>query len=81
MTDLILTTFDWVPEMPRGYVHNRGYAGRWKRRGYLTVSRARHFANGEPDISRTSPSAKCPGWLTVTYRSSKAGPSCFILAS
>jgi len=22
MTDLILTTFDWVPELPRGYVRD-----------------------------------------------------------
>ena len=22
MTDLILTTYDWVPEMPRGYVRD-----------------------------------------------------------
>jgi glutathione S-transferase len=22
MTDLVLTTFDWVPEMPRGYVRD-----------------------------------------------------------
>jgi len=27
MADLILTTFDWVPDLPRGYV--RDIRGRW----------------------------------------------------
>jgi glutathione S-transferase len=61
MVDLILTTFDWVPEMPRGYV--RDILVRWalEEAGlpYRVVStsfRARgaeHFAH--------SPSGRCLG--------------------
>ena len=27
MSGLVLTTFDWVPEMPRGFVRSRPVAG------------------------------------------------------
>lgn len=62
MGDLTLTTFDWVPEPPRGYVRDlRVRWARWKRAACPIVSRAYRFAVASPSISCTSPSARCRG--------------------
>jgi hypothetical protein len=61
MGDLILTTFNWVPKMPRGYV--RDIRVRWalEEAGLAYRARAFRLTIGLPSISPTSPSAKCRG--------------------
>ncbi len=50
MADLILTTFDWVPELPRGYA--RDLRGRWAlEEAGLPYRVARHG----PPVLRQSP--------------------------
>lgn len=61
MVDLILTTFDWVPEKPRGYVRDLRVRWALEEAGFPTVSRACRFARGRPSIFRINPSAKCRG--------------------
>jgi hypothetical protein len=50
MVDLILTTFDWVPETPRCYVHAYVCVWHWKRPGRPIASRACYFPLGMPRI-------------------------------
>ena len=61
MVDLTLTTFDWVPEMPRGFV--RDLRVRWALEEAALPYRVASVPFGARDacISRTSPSAKCRG--------------------
>jgi glutathione S-transferase len=61
MTDLILTTFDWVPEPPRGYV--RDIRVRWalEEAGLPYRVNSVSFRVGMPSISRTNPSDRCRG--------------------
>ena len=63
MGELILTTFDWVPDMPRGYVRDIGCVGRWKRQACFIASKACHFATELPGIFRDQPFGQVP-WLT-----------------
>ena len=54
MADLTLTTFDWVPEVPRGYVHDlrvrlgpgRGRAALSRRERAVWRSKAGAFRRG-----------------------------------
>jgi hypothetical protein len=41
MVDLTLTTFNWVPQMPRGYLRDCVCVGHW-RPDYPIASRACH---------------------------------------
>lgn len=61
MADLILATFDWVPEMPRGFV--RDIRVRWalEEAGLPYRVESVRFALGTPSTSRTNPSARCHG--------------------
>ena len=61
MADLILTTFDWVPEMPRGYV--RDIRVRWalEEAGLPYRVESVPFRARNAEHSRISPSAKCRG--------------------
>ena len=61
MADLILTTFDWVPDMPRGHV--RDIRVRWalEEAGLPYRVESTHFAIDSLCTSRISPSAKCRG--------------------
>ena len=81
MADLILTTFDWVPEIPRGYV--RDIRVRWA----LEEAGLKYSVKGVPFHAQNAehfahqPFGQVP-WLTMAKsRSSRAAPSCFILAS
>ena len=60
MGGLIVATFDWVPETPRGYVTYE-CVGHWRRQACPIVSKAFHLAIGMPSISRISLLAKCRG--------------------
>jgi glutathione S-transferase len=61
MVDLILTTFDWVPEMPRGYV--RDIRVRWalEEAGLPYRVESVPFRARNASISRTSLLARCLG--------------------
>ena len=48
MTDLVLTTFDWVPEMRRGFV--RDLRVRWALEEAGLPSRLRHPRHGPPGL-------------------------------
>ena len=61
MNDLILTTYDWVPETPRGYVRDMRVRWALEEAGCPIASRAHPLAKGGPSILRTSPSARCRG--------------------
>lgn len=58
---LTLTTYDWVPDLPRGYV--RDLRIRWAleeaEMPYRVASTP--FRHVMPHISPTSPSRRCPG--------------------
>jgi glutathione S-transferase len=81
MGELILTTFDWVPEPPRGYV--RDIRVRWalEEAGLpYRVESVPFRARNTEHFSR-QPFGQVP-WLTMeTSRSSRAERSCFISAS
>ena len=61
MTGLTLTTFDWVPEPPRGYV--RDIRVRWalEEAGLPYRVESVSFRDRTPSISPTSPSARRRG--------------------
>ncbi len=61
MADLTLTTFDWVPEMPRGHV--RDLRIRWALEEAKLPYRVASVPFGDRGlrISRTSRSARCRG--------------------
>ena len=61
MADLILTTFDWVPEMPRGYVRDLRVRWALEEAGLPYRVESVPFGDRKPRISRTSPSARCRG--------------------
>lgn len=59
--DLILTTFDWVPDTPRVTCVTYGCVGHWKRLDCTIESKAYRLAPEVPSTSRTNPSRKCRG--------------------
>ncbi len=61
MGALVLTTYDWVPETPRGFVRDLRVRWALEERGCPIASRARRFASGAPGTLRTSRSARCRG--------------------
>jgi len=61
MGELVLATFDWVPQMPRGYVRDLRVRWALEEAGLLTASKACRFTTGMPGISRISPSGRCRG--------------------
>jgi glutathione S-transferase len=63
MTDLILTTFDWVPEMPRGYV--RDIRVRWalEEAGFPYRVRSVPFRDRSAEHFARQPFGQVP-WLT-----------------
>jgi len=63
MTDIVLTTFDWVPEMPRGYV--RDLRVRWALEEAALAYRVEStpFRNRGPDHFAHQPFGQAP-WLT-----------------
>jgi hypothetical protein len=61
MAELVLTTYDWVPQGPRGYV--RDLRVRWALEEAHLPYRVESTlsATGRQRISRTSRSARCRG--------------------
>ena len=59
MGDLILTTFDWVPETPRGYVRDIRVRWAMEEAGLPYRVKSVPFGARNASISRTSPSARC----------------------
>ena len=59
MPDIILTTFDWVPEPPRGYV--RDIRVRWRKPDWPILCTARLLKTAALNILRISPLGKCRG--------------------
>lgn len=61
MSTLVLTTYAWVPDMPRGYVRDLRVRWALEEAGCPIGCRARRSATARPTISRTSPSARFHG--------------------
>ena len=61
MVDLILTTFDWVPETPRGFVRDLRVRWALEEAGLAYRVEARPLAIGRRSISCISPLARRPG--------------------
>ncbi len=62
MTDLILTTYDWVPDCRAAMCVTSACVGRWKRRGCPIASRARR-SRPAPEHFAHQPFGQVP-WLT-----------------
>lgn len=63
MTDLILTTFDWVPQMPRGYVRNLRVRWALEYAGFPYRVESVHFDNRSAEHFAHQPFGQVP-WLT-----------------
>jgi Glutathione S-transferase len=63
MGELILTTFDWVPEPPRGYVRDLRVRWALEEAACPTASRARRSAIERPKHFAHQPFGQAP-WLT-----------------
>jgi glutathione S-transferase len=61
MADLTLTTFDWVPEMPRGFVRDLRVRWALEEAGLPYRVESVPFGDRKAGHSSTSPSARCPG--------------------
>ena len=61
MADLVLTTFDWVPEMPRGYVRDLRIRWALEEAGLPYRVESVRSATGTPGISPSSRSVRCRG--------------------
>jgi glutathione S-transferase len=61
MSDLILTTFDWVPEMPRGHVRDLRVRWALEEAGLPYRVESVPFRDRGRSISRISPSVRCRG--------------------
>ena len=59
--DLVLTTFDWVPEAPRGYVRDLRVRWALEEAGLPYRVETTRFASGVHSTSRVSPSARSHG--------------------
>ncbi|MBF8221205.1 glutathione S-transferase family protein [Halomonas sp. 328] len=68
MTDLILTTFDWVPEMPRGYVRDLRVRWALEEAGLPYRVESVPFRSREAEHYRHQPFGQVP-WLTDGDRS------------
>jgi|GEM_PF-2297188 len=78
MTDLVIVTYDWAPDLPRGFV--RDVRIRWALEEAVSpiASRARRSKIAARRIRRTGLSDKPRGWPMVTFGSSKSARSFFI---
>jgi glutathione S-transferase len=63
MTDLILTTFDWVPEPPRGYVRDLRVRWALEEAGLPYRVESTPFRDRDPDHFAHQPFGQAP-WLT-----------------
>jgi glutathione S-transferase len=63
MTDLILTTFDWVPEMPRGYVRDLRVRWALEEAGLPYRVESVPFRDRKPEHFAHQPFGQVP-WLT-----------------
>ena len=63
MTDLILTTFDWVPEMPRGYVRDLRVRWALEEAGLPYRVETTPFRDRGPEHFARQPFGQAP-WLT-----------------
>ena len=63
MVDLILTTFDWVPEMPRGYVRDLRVRWALEEAGLAYRVESTPFRDRGPDHFARQPFGQAP-WLT-----------------
>ncbi|MGG6241236.1 glutathione S-transferase family protein [Nodosilinea sp. AN01ver1] len=63
MTDLILTTFDWVPEAPRGYVRDLRVRWALEEAGLPYRVESTPFHNRQPQHFSRQPFGQVP-WLT-----------------
>ena len=63
MTDLILTTFDWVPEMPRGYVRDLRVRWALEEAGLPYRIESVPFRDRKPEHFAHQPFGQVP-WLT-----------------
>lgn len=63
MTNLILTTFDWVPEMPRGYVRDLRVRWALEEAGLPYRVESVPFGNRKPEHFAHQPFGQVP-WLT-----------------
>ena len=61
MGELVLTTFDWVPEMPRGYVRDLRVRWALEEAGLPYRVESVPFLDRPAQHYATSPSAKCRG--------------------
>jgi glutathione S-transferase len=61
MGDLVVTTFDWVPETPRGYVRDLRIRWALEEAGLPYRVESVPFRDRMPTISRISRSARCRG--------------------
>ena len=72
MGDLVLTTFDWVPEPPRGFV--RDLRVRWALEGGCLSRGDDPLSRGaRPCISLSSRSDRCRGSRTGTHPMCREG--------
>lgn len=63
MTDLVLTTFDWVPEMPRGFVRDLRVRWALEEAGLTYRVESTPFADRKPSHFAHQPFGQVP-WLT-----------------
>lgn len=63
MSDIILTTFDWVPEMPRGYVRDLRVRWALEEAGLAYRVESTPFRDRGPDHFAHQPFGQAP-WLT-----------------
>jgi glutathione S-transferase len=63
MTDLILTTFDWVPEFPRGYVRDIRLRWALEEAGLKYSVRSASFRDRDAEHFTSQPFGQVP-WLT-----------------
>ncbi|CAN5665769.1 glutathione S-transferase family protein [soil metagenome] len=63
MGELVLTTFDWVPEMPRGYVRDLRVRWALEEAGLLYRVESTPFEGRKPDHFAHQPFGQVP-WLT-----------------
>ena len=63
MSDIILTTFDWVPEMPRGYVRDLRVRWALEEAGLPYRVESTPFRDRGPDHFAHQPFGQAP-WLT-----------------
>jgi|CXWL01.1.fsa_nt_gi hypothetical protein len=76
MSELVRTTFDWVPDAPRGYVRDLRVRWALEEAGLTYRVESTPFKHRGPSTMLTNPSPKCRGSPTATSASLRAAPSC-----